>query len=197
MKSVVKILAHIYTNRQKIERNGDKGDSIPKPPKHVKMTKEAKFTSTKMEHHEHFLPISSTKSKIESICQGEMFHTAKKAKKPWEQPLTGFLLDVLPRLLPEASPVSDAGAGTLGVRLAVGRPADDLDPEHPVGEIAVVEGETEVPLRGAGVIGVHDCPRVEQIRIPLSHDRMEEDEAAESEIPTEEGAGRRTLPRVS
>jgi len=61
-----------------------------------------------------------------------------------------------------ARPIGNGGAA-IRIRSGVGRVSHDLDPENPVGEIAVVEGEGEIGV-GSGTsarpVGFHGHNRV-------------------------------------
>ena len=71
---------------------------------------------------------------------------------PFLYKITRFLLDsILSSPLAATSPIGDAPIPfSVGVRAA----AHDLDPEQPIGEVAVVEGESEIGFGGGGGGGI-------------------------------------------
>lgn len=87
-----------------------------------------------------------------------------------ERERTVILFDILAAALAVAGPVGNGGAG-VGIRAGVDGVVHDLDPENPVGEIAVVEGEGEIGVGGAAAaarpLGLHRHDRVKQIRIRI------------------------------
>ena len=83
--------------------------------------------------------------------------------------MTVILFDILAAALAVAGPVGNGGAG-VGIRAGVDGVVHDLDPENPVGEIAVVEGEGEIGIGGGAAarpLGLHRHDRVKQIRIRI------------------------------
>lgn len=86
-----------------------------------------------------------------------------------ERERTVILFDILAAALAVAGPVGNGGAG-VGIRAGVDGVVHDLDPENPVGEIAVVEGEGEIGIGGGAAarpLGLHRHDRVKQIRIRI------------------------------
>ena len=88
-----------------------------------------------------------------------------------ERERTVILFDILAAALAVAGPVGNGGAG---VRIGAGVDGvvHNLDPENPVGEVAVVEGEGEIGIGGGAAarpLGLHRHDRVKQIRIRILH----------------------------
>lgn len=62
--------------------------------------------------------------------------------------LTVLFLNLLPPSLAVTGPVREAGAA-LAVGLKIGKVGEDFNPQHTVGEVAVVEGESKIRLRSS------------------------------------------------
>nr|GLL27627.1 hypothetical protein Itr_chr05CG17690 [Ipomoea trifida] len=90
--------------------------------------------------------------------------------------LTIILIDFLSAPLAFARPIHDA-AKALTATFGVGQVGQNLKPQGPVGEIAVVEGESEVgvgsrpTVSGGRKIEVHYRPLIKQFRVLIFHIR--------------------------
>ena len=63
---------------------------------------------------------------------------------------TDFLLDILSAPFAVVGPIGDTGA-TLSIRAALGGTTYNLDPKKSVGEITIVESETEITVGARGL----------------------------------------------
>ena len=62
---------------------------------------------------------------------------------------TVFLLDILSAPFAVAGPIGDTGA-TVSISTALEGPTHNLDPEKSIGEITIIESETEITVGARG-----------------------------------------------